>query len=198
MDNDKRDLLELLFRLVGLLRRRTMQDHRNRSPLGSPHQGQGRVLALLKLKPEVSQKELSTILDIRSQSLGELLAKLERQGYITRSPSADDHRIMDIRLTEEGRAASEQQAETTDSDSFFECLNDEEQATFGGYLERLTKKLEEELAANGMNPDFPGPDFRGRGFGNPFRRGDEHPADGPRGSGRYPDRGPGRPVPDRE
>ena len=193
MNNDTDDLLEQLFRLAGLLRRRTMQMHGERGPFGSPHQGQGRVLALLKLKPQVSQKELSNILGIRSQSLGELLAKLERQGYIARTPSEEDHRVMNISLTEAGKAASEKQNETAD-DSFFECLDTEEQKKLGEYLERLIKRLEEEIAVAGGEGDFqsffeaahrgfrhpggfPGfdrghggnrrPPFDGRGFGRP-------------------------------
>jgi DNA-binding MarR family transcriptional regulator len=173
MDDPTHDLMEKLFRLVGLLRRRTIHAHRDRGPFGSPHQGQGRVLALLKLKPVVSQKELSTILDIRSQSLGELLTKLEHQGYIARTPSEEDRRVMKISLTEAGNAASESQGETRDVGTFFDCLGDEEQATLGGYLERLIKRLEEELASGGAagsaEPDFrPGFGPGGRGFGPPF------------------------------
>jgi DNA-binding MarR family transcriptional regulator len=170
MENDNRDLLEQLFRLVGLLRRRAMHARRDFGPRGGPsagpHQGQGRVLALLKLKPEVSQKELSTILDIRSQSLGELLSKLERQGYITRKTSEEDRRGMDIRLTEAGRAASEQQDESSDAGSFFDCLDEAERRTFGEYLERLIKRLEEEPATEGEEPDFRAAfESRLRGFG---------------------------------
>jgi DNA-binding MarR family transcriptional regulator len=197
MDNDRYDLLEQLFRLAGLLRRRTLQTHGERGPFGSPHQGQGRVLALLKLKPQVSQKELSGILDIRSQSLGELLAKLERQGYIARTPSEEDHRVMNISLTEAGKAASEKQDEAADVDSFFECLDAEEQMKLGEFLERLSRRLEEEIVAAGGEGDlqsffdaghrgfgrpggFPGfdrghgnnrrPPFDGRGFGESPRR----------------------------
>jgi DNA-binding MarR family transcriptional regulator len=134
-------------------------------------------LSLLKLKPEISQKELAHILNIRSQSLGELLAKLERSGYITRTPSEVDRRGMDIRLTESGKAVSEQDVEPAHQESFFDCLNEEEQSTLSDYLERLIKNLEEQQAKGGSG-HFPGPDFRGRGRGNPFRRGEgRSPAD---------------------
>ncbi|MGO8693405.1 MAG: MarR family winged helix-turn-helix transcriptional regulator [Rectinemataceae bacterium] len=193
MDNDKHDLLEQLFHLAGLLRRRTMQMHGERGPLSSRHQGQGRVLALLKLKPEVSQKELSTILDIRSQSLGELLAKLERQGYVTRTPSEEDRRGMNISLTEAGKIESEKQDEKADFDSFFDCLETEEQKKLGESLERLSRRLEEEIAAAGGEGDVPSA-FGAwhRGFGRPggfpgFDRGhggDRRPHFGGRGFGR--------------
>jgi DNA-binding MarR family transcriptional regulator len=168
MDSDKRELLEQLFHLAGLLRRRTIQIRGEYGPLRSPHQGQGRVLALLKLKPEVSQKELSTILDIRSQSLGELLAKLEHQGYITRTPSEEDRRVMNISLTEAGKAALEKQDENADVDSFLNCLESAEQEKLGEYLERLITRLEEEIAANGDGDDAHAVLREAfRGFGHP-------------------------------
>jgi DNA-binding MarR family transcriptional regulator len=145
--------------------------------MGAPYQGQGRILSLLKLKPEISQKELAHILDIRSQSLGELLAKLERSGYITRTPSDVDRRGMDIRLTDSGKAASEKDVEPPDQASFLDCLNAEEQTTLSDYLGRLVKNLEEQLVASGSEP-FSGPGLRGRGRGDPFRRGEgRSPAD---------------------
>ena len=84
---------------------------------------------------------------------------------------------MDIRLTESGKAVSEQEVEPAHQESFFDCLNEEEQKTLGDYLERLIKNLEEQQAEGGAGP-FQGPDFRGRRRGNPFRRGEgRSPAD---------------------
>lgn len=171
MDFQHRDLLEQLFRLQALLRHRHVLHHREHGPQGSPHQGQGRILALLKLKAEISQKELSTILDIRPQSLGELLTKLEAQGYIVRTPSEADRRGMEVRLTDEGRKASEQ-AETAESASFFDCLTPGEQETFSSYLARLIENLEQEL---GTDPRADLPFDRGRG-----REGHDHPFHGGR------------------
>ena len=177
MENNEQDLLEKFYQLTWLLRRSMIGHLRDRGPMGAPYQGQGRILSLLKLKPEISQKELAHILNIRSQSLGELLVKLERSGYITRTPSEVDRRGMDIRLTESGKAVSEQDVEPAHQESFFDCLNEEEQTTLSDYLERLIKNLEEQQAEGGSGP-FRGPDFRGRGRGNPFRRGEgRSPAD---------------------
>ena len=96
------DLLAKLSRIGELLHRYSHRNHRMHGPAGDPHRGQGRVMALLKMRPEISQKELAYLLDIRPQSLGELLAKLERNGYIERSASEEDRRGMNIRLTEAG------------------------------------------------------------------------------------------------
>ena len=108
MGTNEQDLLEKFYKLAWLLRRGMIGHLREHGPMGAPYQGQGRILSLLKLTPEIGQKELAHILNIRSQSLGELLAKLERNGYITRTPSEADRRGMDIRLTESGKAVSEQ------------------------------------------------------------------------------------------
>ena len=56
------------------------------SRMSETQRGQGRVLAWLKMQPEISRKELAYLLDMRAQSLGELLAKLERIAYIERAP----------------------------------------------------------------------------------------------------------------
>jgi DNA-binding MarR family transcriptional regulator len=177
MENNEQDLIEKFYQMMWLFRRSMMGHLRDRGPMGAPYQGQGRILSLLKLKPEISQKELAHILNIRSQSLGELLAKLERSGYVTRTPSEVDRRGMDIRLTESGKAVSEQDVESAHQESFFDCLSEEEQTIMSDYLERLIKNLEEQQADGGSG-SFRGPDFRGIGRGNLFRRGEERsPAD---------------------
>jgi DNA-binding MarR family transcriptional regulator len=172
MENKEQDLIQKFYQLMWLLRRSMMGHLRDRGPMGAPYQGQGRILSLLKLKPEISQRELGHILNIRSQSLGELLAKLERSGYITRTPSEVDRRGMDIRLTESGKAVSEQEVESEHQESFLDCLNEEEQTALSDYLERLIKNLEEKQAEGGSG-HFRGPDFRRRGQDNRSRRGKE-------------------------
>jgi DNA-binding MarR family transcriptional regulator len=127
------------------------------SHLGSthnPHRGQGRVLAILKLKPTISQKELTYLLNMSKQSVAELLTKLERSGYITREVSEDDKRIMIIHLTEAGAKVTEDTNENeSDVLKVFECLNDDELSTFSEYLERIIKQYEKQ---------FPDVDFENR------------------------------------
>lgn len=72
-----------------------------------PTGGQGRVLKLLRLKPEMSQREMAEILGIRPQSLGETLSKLEAAGYVEREPMENDRRSLVVRLTESGAQAAE-------------------------------------------------------------------------------------------
>lgn len=126
---------------------------------GDIHRGQGRVLALLKMKPGITQKELSYLLDIRSQSMGELLAKLEKNGYITRAQSEEDKRVMNITLTEAGIKAAEQAADMQkDSDKIFDFLSDEEKEQLSGLLAKIISELQKQPGGEGM----PGFDFEGR------------------------------------
>lgn len=184
MSGDQRDLYEQLVRLEWLLRRYQLQNYREYGPMADPHRGQGRVLALLKLKPDISQRELSNILDIRSQSLGELLAKLERSGYISRTPSEADRRVIEIHLTDAGKRASNREEQQPDNNELFGCLNAEEQDALYGYLTRVIDDLAKKLGEDGSD------------FGNrmPFaeRFGEFFNRDGPRpGAGRFG----GRPDP---
>ena len=143
----------------------------------NPHRGQGRVLAILKLKPEISQRELTYLLNMSKQALAELLGKLERSGYITRAPSEEDRRVMTIRLTEEGMNAAEDVDDgPMEATRLFDCLDDEELVALSDYLGRIIARYEEL---------FPGEDFgerrrmmedfvarHGRGFGFRGRAGE--------------------------
>ena len=181
------DLLEQLVRLEWLLKRQHLRRHLAHGPMAAPQRGQGRILSLLKLKPEISQKELSDILDIRPQSLGELLAKLEKAGYIERTPSETDRRGMNVRLTEAGRSAAEQPDDSGPAD-FLDALTEEERANLASYLSKITERLEADEPADfaeamhgrhhgfghhGPHDHGRGPGFGGRGrhayFGHDFR-----------------------------
>ncbi|MTD41675.1 MarR family transcriptional regulator [Erwinia sp. CPCC 100877] len=136
-------LMEQFQRLQGGLHRYFMKRRREYGPFGNPHRGQGRVLNLLKLKPETTQKELSYLLDMRPQSLGELLSKLEKKGYISREPLESDRRVMVIRLTEAGRAAADTSQE--EEATLFNVLSEEEQAFLKEVMNKLLDALEENL-----------------------------------------------------
>lgn len=64
--------------------------------------GQGRVLALLDERDEMRQRDMCIELGIRPQSLGEILVKLEKAGYVARRTSETDRRIQLVRITEAG------------------------------------------------------------------------------------------------
>ena len=120
MDEKEMELYEKLSRLQWLIQRSRLKDHVKNGPVGDPTRGQGRVLAMLRIQPEISSKDLAYLLGIRQQSLNELLNKLEKKGYVTRVPSETDRRVMLVRLTEQGKQAQDQNSETDDA-GIFDC-----------------------------------------------------------------------------
>lgn len=181
MKGQEKILLEKLTQLQDLLVRYGHRGRMARGPMGNPYRGQGRILKLLRLKPEISQRDLLELLDMRPQSLGELLGKLERDGYITRAPLEEDRRVMMIRLTEKGAYPQE---EASDEVDLLDCLTGEEQVILEGYLDRMIARLEQVLAEMGPAPHEPPPPHHGHhhGFhGNPPPpHGPHHrPHDGP-------------------
>ena len=115
------------------------------APWLDPNQGQGRVLALLQLKPETTQKDLTFLLGMSRQATAELLAKLEKQGLLEREPSAHDKRVVVVRLTEAGQAA-EQATERPPhgTPELLDVLDDDEVAQLSGYLGRILERAERE------------------------------------------------------
>ncbi len=172
MNENNLDLIGQFTRIEWLLHRYHQQNHTHHGPMGDPRRGQGRVLAILKIQPEISQKDLSYLLDMRPQSLGELLSKLEKNGYITRTPSETDRRVMNIKLTQEGKETSEQEFSF---EKLFECLDEEEQNNLSSYLRRVIETLEaqfdDEQPEQGFDPRERGDNPFDGHFGGHGRRG---------------------------
>ncbi|MDR3209461.1 MAG: MarR family transcriptional regulator [Oscillospiraceae bacterium] len=147
MSEQKITLTEQFTRMSAMIHRLQLQRFRSFGPFGIPQRGQGRVLSILKLKPEINQTELAYMLGVSKQSLGELLGKLEKGGYVTREPSEQDRRSVIVKLTAEGEAESARMEESREApaDKFFDILTEEEQTVLGGYLTRLLEKLDSEL-----------------------------------------------------
>ena len=198
MNDLKQMITEQLQQLQALMHRATYQRFMGDARGHSLHRGQGRVLAMLKLKPQISQRELTYLLNMSKQALAELLTKLERSGYIVREPSEEDKRAMTIRLTEEGmQAADRMDDDAFDSAQMLDCLNEDELTTLSDYLERMIRRYEElfpdthfeerrrfmEEFMEGRGPGFDGFGGPRGGFAGPRDgfdgpRGDFH---GPRG-----------------
>lgn len=136
------ELMDQLF----LICRRMHRSHHQHNHLDHKEsfRGQGRVLSLLKAHPGICQKELAELLDIRSQSIGEILMKLERNGYINRIPKESDRRVMCIHLTAEGlEAAVLIQKKIQKATTVFDCLSQHEQNNLANYLSRIITAMEE-------------------------------------------------------
>ena len=129
------ELYEKLAQLQWLLQKRQIRGWSAGGPMADTTRGQGRILAVLKLRDGISTKDLSYLLGVRISSLNELLAKLEKNGYVTREPSEQDKRVMLVKLTEKGK--SETQSDSSDYGDIFSCLSDEEQKTFGEFLDKI-------------------------------------------------------------
>ena len=142
------ELYAKLTRLQWLLHRQQMRGWVERGPMADKTRGQGRILAMLKLRDGISTKDLSYLLGVRISSLNELLQKMEKNGYITREQSEQDKRVMLVKLTEKGR--EEKQPERFDFDDIFSCLSEDEQRVFGEFLDRIIAALEKIAGDDGM------------------------------------------------
>ena len=90
MDDVYTVIYEKLSTLQWLMKRRQMSSQAQSGPFADPTRGQGRILAMLKIQPEIKTRELAYLLGIRQQSLNELLNKLEKSGHVERfSPDYD-------------------------------------------------------------------------------------------------------------
>ncbi len=111
-----------------------------------PSRGQGRVLSILKMKPEISQKELLYLLDTSKQSIAELLSKLEKNGYIMREPSKEDKRVLIIKLTEKGKNVEiNSDKEYVKKSTYLDVFEDEELKVLNGFLEKILIEFEKEF-----------------------------------------------------
>ena len=134
MDDIYTDIYEKLSTLQWLMKRWQMSSQAEAGPFADPTRGQGRILAMLKIQPEIATKDLSYLLGIRQQSLNELLNKLEKSGYVERRPSEADRRVMVIHLTKKGETV---QQPASDHEEILGCLSQEELQQFGSYLDRI-------------------------------------------------------------
>ena len=140
MDEMYKDIYKKLMTLQWLLRRYQMINCKEHNIYANRNEGQGRVLALLKIQPEIATKDMAYLLGIKQQSLNELLKKLEKNGYVKRKPSKEDKRVMIVCLTEEGKKVEQKEEKYKE---IFDCLTNEELEQFSFYVERILCSLEE-------------------------------------------------------
>ena len=137
---DNQNLTEIFMETHHLLHRYNMIWHSKNVGDFDPRRGQGRILAALKKMEGINQRELAFILDIRPQSLGEMLQKLEQNNFLTRKPAKDDKRSLIVELTDKGKALKFQRP---DYDEILNCLDEDEQENFKNYLKKISERLEE-------------------------------------------------------
>jgi Transcriptional regulators len=146
MCESREKVIEQMTQLQMLLHRYQIQNFMFFGPWGNPNRGQGRVLSILKMKPEISQKELGYLLNMSKQSLAEILGKLEKNGYIIKETSDEDKRSFNIKLTEKGATIAGDIDDTpTDLKNLFDCFRDEELASLSEFLNRIIVRLKEQF-----------------------------------------------------
>ncbi|MCD8342084.1 MAG: MarR family transcriptional regulator [Clostridiales bacterium] len=136
--NQQEQATELLF----LLRRCGHRLHGKRGGKVS----QQRVLRILTKYGEQTQHQLQERMCVQQGSLSELVKKLETRGLVTRTRAPQDRRQVLIRLTDAGRAESEEhhQQFLERNEALFAPLTQEEQELLGQMLTRLLQAWEEQ------------------------------------------------------
>ncbi len=133
------DIYEKLSTLQWLMKRYQTFCQAESGPYADTARGQGRILAMLKIQPEIATKDLAYLLGIRQQSLNESLNKLEKNGYVERRPSENDKRVMIVHLTEKGKQIKQPEP---DYQKIFDCLLPEELQQLSQYLDRIIESFQ--------------------------------------------------------
>ncbi|WP_028314149.1 MarR family winged helix-turn-helix transcriptional regulator [Desulfatibacillum aliphaticivorans] len=163
--NDQ-DLAELFHRAARMMGR----SHHRRS--GFRRHGQNRALSVIMEKGPINQRELLEILDVRSSSLSEMLAKLERKELIVRQRNEEDKRSFIVSATDKAKADfSGRGRGRSSSEGVFTCLEDEERGQLKNILEKMIASLGDEAPGRRSGFGRCG-DGRGRrGFSEGSRKG---------------------------
>lgn len=69
----------------------------------SNFRGQGRIIDLIAHHEGCSQRELANLAGVKPGSLTEVLERLERNAYVVRRRDDQDHRVIRVGLTRQGR-----------------------------------------------------------------------------------------------
>ena len=139
-------LMEQIFRLYAVLRRGPGLGGEGEK--GGRPSAQNRILLMLSESDGISQRDMTTLLQLRPQSVSETLGKLVSAGLVERRQSSRDKRIFNIFLTDAGRDRVTELIENRPDFAalFLAPLTDEEKAQLTELLTKLT-------GAAGPEPD---------------------------------------------
>jgi DNA-binding MarR family transcriptional regulator len=102
-------LMECIFRLFALLRRGPrLPAGEPGSKVGGRPSAQNRILLMLNESDGISQRDMTTLLQLRPQSVSETLSKLEAGGLVERRQNSRDKRVFNIFMTEEGKLRAQE------------------------------------------------------------------------------------------
>ncbi len=145
-------LMEQIFRLYAVLRRGPIAGGDGEK--GGRPSAQNRILLMLGESDGISQRDMTTLLQLRPQSVSETLGKLVAAGLVERRQSVRDKRIFNIFLTDEGRERLSELIEDRPDFAalFLSPLCDEEK-------QRLLELLGKLIGAAGPDSDERGEDY---------------------------------------
>ncbi|MDP4121057.1 MAG: MarR family transcriptional regulator [Bacillota bacterium] len=108
---------------------------------------QGLVLHVLAECDGMTQTEITEKLDIRPSSLGELVAKLEKGGYVERLQNENDKRVINVFLTEKGRQIEKEFVSPRQKAVELWCagLSEQEKSKLSELLGKLILSMEDAL-----------------------------------------------------
>lgn len=106
---------------------------------------QAHLLGLLLMEDGLTQKELSARLQIRAASLGELVNKLQQNGYVEKRVNEKDKRVSNIYITEEGRRVTKEvmQARMELVENIFSGLSEVEIRQLSMLMDKLVTSIEQ-------------------------------------------------------
>lgn len=145
MTNETNNLLNIFGRLLerrefigAVLHASQIDNHQMQN------RGPARVLRLLKEHDKLTNSDIVETLDIRPSSVSALVSKLEEEGYLVRTPSENDGRVMLISLTDKGRDAIHEARDFKNdlSEKLFKSLSKDEQQQLAGLIDKLSDGLE--------------------------------------------------------
>lgn len=129
---EKSDLYALLHEVGASMGRGPRQGYTTRP-------GQNKVLKILDEHGSMRQRELLDRIGVTAATLSELLRKIEKEGYVTRSVSKADRREIIVDITEKGRISALEcrMSEAERDQALFGFLSDDERETLAALLNKL-------------------------------------------------------------
>lgn len=141
------DIIGMLHRVIGFMRRGShggcqMPPHPTEpdaAQAARTFRERGRILIQLERQDGITQKQLAEMIDIRPQSLSELLYKLEQDGLIERRACELDKRASLVFLSPIGRARIDaiREERRRFADEFLSPLSEEEKDQLAALLGKL-------------------------------------------------------------
>lgn len=96
--------------MIGLMRAFGLHKP-DQTPCGQPVAvAEAHALMVLTSDEPLSQKELGTLLSLEKSTVSRLVSQLQKRGWVMRTRSPQDKRMIELRLTDSGRTMSAQLA----------------------------------------------------------------------------------------